>query len=90
MTAALTLNVTHLVAKEVGSKKYEVASENNIPSVFPSWIQAAWEKSQYSHFLATDEVFVKEHMIPIFQVTREIFSWRKIAINYELRSRKHK
>ena len=68
MTAALTLNVTHLVAKEVGSKKYEVASENNIPSVFPSWIKAAWEKSQHNHFLATEESFVKDHLIPIFQV----------------------
>lgn len=62
-----TLAVTHLVAKEVGSKKYEVACSNNIPTVTPSWIHTAWEKSQYDHFIATENNNVKEHLIPVFK-----------------------
>ena len=67
VTGDFTLGVTHLVAKEVGSKKYEVACSNNVPTLFPSWVHSAWEKSKYTHFIATENNNIKEHTIPIFK-----------------------
>ena len=42
----LNVSVTHLVAGEVGSKKYVVAANLGKPVVLPSWVKACWEKSQ--------------------------------------------
>lgn len=42
----LNLSVTHLIAGEVGSKKYLVAANLNKPILLPSWITTIWEKSQ--------------------------------------------
>ena len=41
----LSSEVTHLVVGEVNSKKYIVASENNITTVTPKWIDDVWNKS---------------------------------------------
>lgn len=42
----LNVSVTHLVAGEVGSKKYFVAASLGKPILLPSWVKACWEKSQ--------------------------------------------
>uniref|UniRef100_A0A672T6J6 BRCT domain-containing protein n=1 Tax=Sinocyclocheilus grahami TaxID=75366 RepID=A0A672T6J6_SINGR len=42
----LNVSVTHLVAGEVGSKKYLVAASLGKPILLPSWVKACWEKSQ--------------------------------------------
>lgn len=42
----LNVSVTHLIAGEVGSKKYLVAASLGKPILQPSWVHACWEKSQ--------------------------------------------
>lgn len=42
----LNVSVTHLVAGEVGSKKYLVAASLGKPILLPSWVKACWEKCQ--------------------------------------------
>lgn len=42
----LNVSVTHLVAGEVGSKKYLVAASLGKPIVLPTWVKTCWEKSQ--------------------------------------------
>ncbi|KAM9839309.1 DNA topoisomerase 2-binding protein 1 [Aulostomus maculatus] len=50
----LNVSVTHLVAGEVGSKKYLVAASLGKPILLPTWVKACWEKSQDSLFRYTD------------------------------------
>lgn len=55
------LGVTHLVANEVGSKKYQVAVEQEIPIMTGEWVSAVWQavtKDHTQHILATDERFL--------------------------------
>ena len=42
----LNVSVTHLIAGEVGSKKYLVAASLGRPILLPSWVKACWERSQ--------------------------------------------
>lgn len=42
----LNVSVTHLIAGEVGSKKYVVAASLGKPILLPAWVKACWEKSQ--------------------------------------------
>lgn len=42
----LNVSVTHLIAGEVGSKKYLVAASLGKPVLQPLWVHACWEKSQ--------------------------------------------
>lgn len=42
----LNVAVTHLIAGEVGSKKYLVAANLGRPILLPTWVKACWEKSQ--------------------------------------------
>ena len=41
----MSTNVTHLIVGEVNSKKYIVATENNIMTLIPKWVEELWEKS---------------------------------------------
>uniref|UniRef100_A0A8C7D2U5 DNA topoisomerase II binding protein 1 n=1 Tax=Oncorhynchus kisutch TaxID=8019 RepID=A0A8C7D2U5_ONCKI len=50
----LNVSVTHLVAGEVGSKKYLVAASMGKPILLPAWVKTCWEKSQDSLFRYTD------------------------------------
>ena len=67
VSSDFTSLVTHLVAKEVGSKKYQVATNNGIPVVSPSWVRDTWEKSNYEHIVATSESVMENHFLPIFK-----------------------
>lgn len=67
VTGDFTSVVTHLIAKEVGSKKYQVAANNKVPIVSPSWVHSCWENSKYEHIIATDNSTIREHILPIFK-----------------------
>ena len=67
VTKDFTSAVTHLIAKEVGSKKYQVACTNNIPILSPSWVNDIWVKSKYEHIVASDKKVYEQHLVPIFK-----------------------
>ncbi|CAJ1082591.1 DNA topoisomerase 2-binding protein 1 [Xyrichtys novacula] len=60
----LNISVTHLIAGEVGSKKYLVAASLGKPILLPSWVKACWEKSQDSLFRYTD-LPLEEYLCPV-------------------------
>lgn len=49
----LNVSVSHLIAGEVGSKKYLVAASLKKPILLPSWVKALWEKSQQRYIITT-------------------------------------
>uniref|UniRef100_UPI00398E5BD6 DNA topoisomerase 2-binding protein 1 n=1 Tax=Pristiophorus japonicus TaxID=55135 RepID=UPI00398E5BD6 len=59
------ISVTHLIAGEVGSKKYLVAASLKRTILLPSWVKACWEKVQHSMINLTD-VTMEEHLCPPF------------------------
>ncbi|KAL5010099.1 hypothetical protein ScPMuIL_012404 [Solemya velum] len=54
-----TEEVTHLIAKEVGSRKYEVAISLGKQVMLPQWVQAVWNIAKLRHIHATDGQFEK-------------------------------
>lgn len=61
----LNVSVSHLIAGEVGSKKYLVAASLKKPILLPSWVKALWERSQQRIISHTD-VDLEEYLCPIF------------------------
>ncbi|NXF75346.1 TOPB1 protein, partial [Sclerurus mexicanus] len=61
----LNVSVTHLIAGEVGSKKYLVAASLKKPILLPSWVKTLWDKSQQSMLRYTD-VEVQDYACPVF------------------------
>ncbi|XP_078055061.1 DNA topoisomerase 2-binding protein 1 [Mustelus asterias] len=59
------ISVTHLIAGEVGSKKYLVAASLKKTILLPSWVKACWEKAQKNMINLTD-VNMGEHLCPPF------------------------
>ncbi|XP_029570513.1 LOW QUALITY PROTEIN: DNA topoisomerase 2-binding protein 1-A-like [Salmo trutta] len=62
----LNVSVTHLVAGEVGSKKYLVAASLGRPIVLPTWVKTCWEKSQNSLFRHTD-LPIEDYVCPVLR-----------------------
>ncbi|XP_077100487.1 DNA topoisomerase 2-binding protein 1 isoform X1 [Siphateles boraxobius] len=62
----LNVSVTHLVAGEVGSKKYLVAASLGKPILLPSWVRACWEKSQDSVFHHS-ELNTEDYRCPVLK-----------------------
>ncbi|XP_029001547.1 DNA topoisomerase 2-binding protein 1 isoform X2 [Betta splendens] len=62
----LNVSVTHLIAGEVGSKKYLVAASLGKPILLPAWVKACWEKSQESLFKCTD-LPLEDYLCPILR-----------------------
>ncbi|KAM7176693.1 DNA topoisomerase 2-binding protein 1 [Macrochelys suwanniensis] len=62
----LNASVTHLVAGEVGSKKYLVASALKKPILLPTWVKALWEKSQQGMVRYTD-ISMEDFICPLFR-----------------------
>ncbi|KAM6900354.1 DNA topoisomerase 2-binding protein 1 [Xenentodon cancila] len=60
----LNVSVTHLIAGEVGSKKYLVAANLGKPILLPTWVKACWEKSQDSLFRYTD-LPMEDYLCPV-------------------------
>ncbi|XP_053115689.1 DNA topoisomerase 2-binding protein 1 [Hemicordylus capensis] len=61
----LNVSVTHLIAGEVGSKKYLVAANLKKPILLPSWVKALWDKSQHSMVRYTD-LNMRDFLCPLF------------------------
>nr|XP_009686127.1 PREDICTED: DNA topoisomerase 2-binding protein 1 [Struthio camelus australis] len=61
----LNVSVTHLIAGEVGSKKYLVAASLKKPILLPSWIKTLWDKSQQSIIRYTD-INMEDYACPVF------------------------
>ncbi|XP_006009932.1 DNA topoisomerase 2-binding protein 1 isoform X3 [Latimeria chalumnae] len=61
----LNVSVTHLIAGEVGSKKYLVAASLKKPILMPAWVKTLWEKSQKNMIRYTD-VNTEEYQCPVF------------------------
>ncbi|KAL3835828.1 hypothetical protein ACJMK2_021298 [Sinanodonta woodiana] len=59
VTKDFMMGVTHLVAGEVGSKKYQVAADLGLPIMLPTWVNTVWETSrkEAKHIHALDEQF---------------------------------
>ncbi|XP_078332044.1 DNA topoisomerase 2-binding protein 1-like isoform X2 [Crassostrea virginica] len=62
----LTNNVTHLIAGEVGSKKYQVAASTGKQIYLPCWVDKVWEASQTKHIHGSSSQFL-EYACPIFK-----------------------
>nr|XP_046226965.1 DNA topoisomerase 2-binding protein 1 [Scatophagus argus] len=62
----LNVSVTHLIAGEVGSKKYLVAASLGKPILLPAWVKACWERSQDSLFRYTD-LPMEDYMCPVLR-----------------------
>uniref|UniRef100_H0UV15 DNA topoisomerase 2-binding protein 1 n=1 Tax=Cavia porcellus TaxID=10141 RepID=H0UV15_CAVPO len=62
----LNISVTHLVAGEVGSKKYLVAANLKKPILLPSWIKTLWEKTQENKITRYTDINMEDFKCPIF------------------------
>ncbi|XP_013785818.1 DNA topoisomerase 2-binding protein 1-like isoform X2 [Limulus polyphemus] len=62
----LTKSVTHLVAGEVGSKKYHVAANFSLPVMLPNWVEECWEQGQHQRIHASDPCF-NIYRCPVFK-----------------------
>ncbi|KAM4705108.1 DNA topoisomerase 2-binding protein 1 [Rhinophrynus dorsalis] len=62
----LNVSVTHLIAGEVGSKKYLVAASLKKPILLPSWVTTLWEKSK-KRIISFGEVNMEEYICPVFR-----------------------
>ncbi|XP_054556990.1 DNA topoisomerase 2-binding protein 1 isoform X2 [Talpa occidentalis] len=62
----LNISVTHLIAGEVGSKKYLVAANLKKPILLPSWIKTLWEKSQEKKIARYTDINMEDFKCPIF------------------------
>ncbi|XP_014645010.1 PREDICTED: DNA topoisomerase 2-binding protein 1 isoform X3 [Ceratotherium simum simum] len=62
----LNMSVTHLIAGEVGSKKYLVAANLKKPILLPSWIKTLWEKSQEKKITRYTDINMEDFKCPIF------------------------
>ncbi|XP_036917156.1 DNA topoisomerase 2-binding protein 1 isoform X3 [Sturnira hondurensis] len=62
----LNMSVTHLIAGEVGSKKYLVAANLRKPILLPSWVKTLWEKSQEKKITRYTDVNMEDFKCPIF------------------------
>ncbi|KAM6223874.1 DNA topoisomerase 2-binding protein 1 [Rhynchocyon petersi] len=62
----LHVSVTHLIAGEVGSKKYLVAANLKIPILLSSWIKTLWEKSQEKKIDRYTDINMEDFKCPTF------------------------
>ncbi|XP_022099813.1 DNA topoisomerase 2-binding protein 1-like isoform X2 [Acanthaster planci] len=62
-----TDTVSHLIAGEVGSKKYHVAASLNTPVMLPEWVYTCWERGKDSYLCATDKNFRIKFGCPVFR-----------------------
>uniref|UniRef100_A0A8V5FMI4 Uncharacterized protein n=1 Tax=Melopsittacus undulatus TaxID=13146 RepID=A0A8V5FMI4_MELUD len=61
----LSVAVTHLIAGEVGSKKYVVAASLKKPILLPAWVKTLWDKSQQS-IMTYSDVNMDDYACPVF------------------------
>ncbi len=61
-----THDVTHLIADEVGSQKYEVACRIGSRIMQVSWVYDVYEKNKFDYIFADHQIFQK-HFCPCFK-----------------------
>ncbi|KAM5156862.1 DNA topoisomerase 2-binding protein 1 [Mantella aurantiaca] len=61
----LNVSVSHLIAGEVGSKKYLVAASLKKPILLPSWVKALWDISQ-QRIIGYKDVNMEQYLCPVF------------------------
>ena len=66
MIGDFTQSVTHLIAGEVGSKKYQVACGIGIPTVQQSWVLDCWSQSKYKVIGSLNQL-TQKHLCPCFK-----------------------
>ncbi|CAN7939467.1 unnamed protein product [Ixodes hexagonus] len=64
--APLTTSVTHVVAGEVGSKKYHMAAGRKLPVMQPQWVDFFWEKEQHTLAHASSDSY-NHFRLPAFK-----------------------
>ncbi|XP_027728064.1 DNA topoisomerase 2-binding protein 1 isoform X2 [Vombatus ursinus] len=62
----LSISVTHLIAGEVGSKKYLVAANLRKPIMLPSWVKELWKQSQEKCMTQLTDVNMEDFKCPLF------------------------
>uniref|UniRef100_A0A8C5P0F3 DNA topoisomerase 2-binding protein 1 n=1 Tax=Jaculus jaculus TaxID=51337 RepID=A0A8C5P0F3_JACJA len=62
----LSVSVTHLIAGEVGSKKYLVAANLKKPILLSSWVKTLWEKSQEKQITRYTDINMEDFRCPVF------------------------
>ncbi|XP_068944398.1 DNA topoisomerase 2-binding protein 1-like [Petaurus breviceps papuanus] len=62
----LNMSVTHLIAGEVGSKKYLVAASLGKPIMLPSWIKELWKKSWENSMTQCKDINMEIFKCPLF------------------------
>ncbi|XP_072507457.1 DNA topoisomerase 2-binding protein 1-like isoform X2 [Notamacropus eugenii] len=60
------MSVTHLIAGEVGSKKYLMAASLGKPIMLPSWIKELWKKSRENPMTLCKEINMETFKCPLF------------------------
>lgn len=66
MIGDFTQSVTHLIAGEVGSKKYQVACSIGIPIMQQSWVSGCWSQSSLRIIESLDDL-AQKHLCPCFK-----------------------
>ncbi|XP_036615578.1 DNA topoisomerase 2-binding protein 1 isoform X2 [Trichosurus vulpecula] len=62
----LSISVTHLIAGEVGSKKYLVAASLGKPVMLPSWVKELWKQSQEKCMMQLTDINMEDFKCPLF------------------------
>ena len=63
MLTLFSLQVTHLIAGQVGTTKYHVARRLNLPILLPSWVEQSWDHTlSSSHLAATEKSILGRHL----------------------------
>ncbi|XP_056595017.1 DNA topoisomerase 2-binding protein 1 isoform X2 [Triplophysa dalaica] len=63
----LNVSVTHLVAGEVGSKKYFVAASLGKPILLPSWVKACWKNLKIGNVFHHSELNIEDYQCPVLK-----------------------
>ena len=58
--------MTHLIAGQVGSTKYNVARKLKLPVLLPSWVESTWEAGLTNHMISatSDDIILAHHCSP--------------------------
>lgn len=58
----VTVQVTHLIAGQVGTTKYHVARRLGLPVLRPSWVHKSWDVTISSSLMATETSVLDQHL----------------------------
>jgi len=70
-------HVSHLVAGEVGSKKYAVAAQCGKAIMTPDWVDAVWDSARFTY------VYDKIRMLSLSQSVTEVIKTLQFKNHYQ-------